>query len=271
MARKTIKDAPWKYQPLADAMLEIRIEDECNDTYGRIRMFQALHLKQPEGVQIPGERTVYHVMEGIDLNHKPKCKPNGITKAGREARKSEDFIKRDFTAEKPFEKCITDMTEVKASDGKLYVSAIFDCYDLAVLGLAMDTNMKATLCKQTLDNAYGAYPMLRGAILHSDRGTQYTSELYRKTIHKYGILQSMNSAGGRCHDNARCESMWARFKEELLYGRYDTAKMTVEQLKTLIWRYFISYWNNRRICSANGGLPPMVKRQQYYDSLQTAA
>ena len=163
------------------------------------------------------------------------------------------------------------MTEIKASDGKLYVSAIFDCYDLAVLGLAMDTNMKATLCEKTLDNAYRAYPMLRGAIIHSDRGTQYTSELYRKAISKYGILQSMNSAGGRCHDNARCESMWARFKEELLYGRYDTTAMTVEQLKTLIWRYFISYWNNRRICSANGGLPPMVKRQQYYDSLLEAA
>ena len=113
--------------------------------------------------------------------------------------------------------------------------------------------------------------MLRGAVLHSDRGTQYTSELYRKAINKYGILQSMNSAGGRCHDNARCESMWARFKEELLYGRYDTTTMTVKQLKTLIWRYFISYWNNRRICSANGGLPPMVKRQQYYASLQEAA
>ena len=167
--------------------------------------------------------------------------------------------------------CVTDMTEIKASDGKLYVSAIFDCYDLAVLGLAMDTNMKATLCDKTLDNAYRAYPMLRGAIIHSDRGTQYTSELYRKAISKYGILQSMNSAGGRCHDNARCESMWARFKEELLYGRYDTTAMTVEQLKTLIWRYFISYWNNRRICSANGGLPPMVKRQQYYDSLLEAA
>jgi len=157
------KATPWKYQPLADAMVAICREDECNDTYGRIRMYQ------------------------------------------------------------------------------------------------------------TLDNAYKAYPMLRGAILHSDRGTQYTSELYRNAINKYGILQSMNSAGGRCHDNARCESMWARFKEELLYGRYDATSMTVEQLKTLIWRYFISYWNNRRICSANGGLPPMVKRQQYYASLQEAA
>ena len=163
------------------------------------------------------------------------------------------------------------MTEIKASDGKLYISAIFDCYDLAVLGLTMDTNMKAGLCEQTLDNAVKAYPMLCGAILHSDRGTQYTSELYRKAMNKYGIRQSMNSAGSRCHDNARCESMWARFKEELLYGRYDTTAMTVEQLKTLIWRYFISYWNNRRICSANGGLPPMIKRQKYYDSLQEAA
>ena len=84
-----------------------------------------------------------------------------------------------------------------------------------------------------------------GSILHSDRGTQYISELYRKAIKKYGIQQSMNSAGGRCHDNARCESMWARFKEELLYDRYDTSKMQVEEEKTLIWRYFISYWNNQ--------------------------
>ena len=70
----------------------------------------------------------------------------------------------------------------------------------------MNTNMRATLCEQTLENACKAYPMLRGAILHSDRGTQYTSELYRKAINRYGIVQSMNSAGGRCHDNARCET-----------------------------------------------------------------
>ena len=75
----------------------------------------------------------------------------------------------------------------------------------------------------------------------------------------------------RCHDNARCESMWARMKSELLYGRYDTEKMNTDELKTIIWRYFISYWNNRRICSANLGLPPMVKRQKYYNSLKEAA
>ncbi len=118
-------------------------------------------------------------------------------------------------------KCVTDITEIKASDGKLYVSAIFNCFDLGVLGLAMETNM--------------------------------------------------NSAGGRCHDNARCESTWVRMKTELLYDRYDTEHMTVGELKILIWRYFLSYWNNRRICSANGGLPPMPKRRRYYEALKLTA
>jgi transposase InsO family protein len=252
-------------------MLDICAEDECNDTYGRIRMHQALELKQLNGIKVPSERTVYRVMEEIGISHRQKRKPNGITKADKEARKSDDLMKRDFKSDKPLKKCVTDMSEVKCMDGKLYVSAVFDCFDSAVLGLAMDTNMKATLCEKTLENTYKAHPGIRGCIIHSDRGTQYTSELYRKAISKYGIIQSMNSAGGRCHDNARCESMWARLKEELLYNRYDVSKMKVETVKTLIWRYFVSYWNNRRICSTNGGLPPMVKREQYYLSLEDAA
>ena len=176
-----------------------------------------------------------------------------------------------LTTNLEFSKCITDITEIPARNGKLYVSAIFDCFDLSVLGLSMGTNMKADLCIQTLENALTAYPALEGAIIHSDRGTQYTSESYRQTIREHHIHQSMNSAGGRCHDNARCESMWARMKTELLYDRYDTKQMTVEELKVLIWRYFLSYWNNRRICSANGGLPPMIKRRQYYETLELAA
>ena len=252
-------------------MLAILAEDECNDAYGRARMHQALLLRQPEGVHIPSERTVYRVMEELGISHHPKHKPNGITKADREARKSDDLLKRDFSADKPLAKCITDITEIKGSDGKLYVSAIFDCFDLTVLGLAMDTNMKAELCQRTLDSAVTAYPELRGTIVHSDRGTQYTSALYRETAARHGIHQSMNSAGGRCHDNARCESMWARMKTELLYDRYDPGKLTVEQLKSLVWRYFLSYWNNRRVCSANDGLPPLAKRQRYYSHIAVVA
>ena len=264
------KNRPWKYKWVADLMWEILREDEYNDTYGRYRMREALLLRFPD-MPIPGERTIYRIMVEIGICHRPRRKPNGITKADKAARKSDNLIKRDFKADRPLEKCITDITEIKCLDGKLYTSAIFDCYDATVLGLAMDTNMKAPLCVQTLKNAYTAYPGIRGSIIHSDRGTQYTSTEYRKAITLYGIKQSMNSDGGRCHDNARCESMWARLKDELFYGRYNPEKMTIDDVKVLIWRYFMSYWNNRRICSSNNGLPPLVKRKQYYLSAKLAA
>ena len=253
-------------------MMEIVEEDECNDTYGRKRMHQALLLKHPDGECVPGESTVYRVMHDIGITHRPRRKPNGITKADREAMKSDDLLKRDFKANKPCEKCVTDITEIKGKDGKLYTSVIFDCFDLAPLGISMDTNMKAELCVETVKNAVKSYPELRGAILHSDRGSQYTSEKYRETLKHVGMVQSMNSTGGRCHDNARCESMWARMKEELFYSRNRKSEdYTVSKLKTMIWRYYMSYWNNRRICSANGGLPPAVKRKRYYESLVSAA
>ena len=307
------RERPWKYQRPADAMREIHDEDVCNDAYGRKRMHQTLLLKQPEGVDIPSERTVYRVMKEIGLVHHPRRRPNGITRADREARKSDDLLKRFFSRfgriicvsiirqkpaiaqksaeiflntkvssiisvctvlnvnrdvmlenantrkiyalsfspffflfpfpfpEKPLEKCVTDITELKAKDGRLYVSAIFDCFDLTVLGLAMDDNMRAELCVRTLDSAAASYPALRGSVVHSDRGSQYTSGAYRAALEKHGIRQSMNSDGGRCHDNARCESMWTRMKCELFYDRITPGNMTVEQLKTLIWRFFISY------------------------------
>lgn len=178
-------------------------------------------------------------------------------------------MNRDFRAGSPLKKCVTDITEIPAKNGKLYVSAICDCYDLGVLGLSMSDNMKTELCTSTIENMVKSNPSVCGMILHSDRGIQYTSASYRAELSRHGIIQSMNSDGGRCHDNARCEAMWARMKEELLYD--DTKQMTIEELKTLIWRYFIIYWNNRRICSANGGLPPMIKRKKYYESLGQVA
>ena len=85
---------------MADAMLDIWPEDECDDTYVRIRMYQALKLKYAAGLHIPSERTVYRVMEEIGLSYRSRPKPNGITKVVREAQKSDDLIKRNFTVPK---------------------------------------------------------------------------------------------------------------------------------------------------------------------------
>ena len=265
------KNAPWKYQALADEMMKIHEEDQYNDCYGRERMYLALQQRKAAGktdIDIPCEATVRKVMAQIGLIHKPRRKPNGITKADRLAQKSDDLLRRDFYADRPLKKAVTDMSEVKAKDGKLYVSAIFDCFDLMPLGIAIEDNMRASLCCHTLENANKSYPDIKGCIIHSDRGSQYTSEEYRAAVKKYGIIQSMNSTGGRCHDNARCESMWARMKEELFYSHEDKPEnYTMKELKTMIWRYYMSYWANRRICTANGGLPPAARRKLYYDHI----
>lgn len=269
---KFIKPSPktWKHEAIAQEIRSIVAEDEWNDTYGKKRIFEALLLRHPDG-GIPSITTIYRILTKMGLIHKAKKKPNGITKADKNARKSDDLLRRNFLADAPFTKCVTDMTEIPVKGGKLYVSALFDCYHLEVLGLAMDTNMRAGLCIKTLSDAHNRHPELRGAIIHSDRGSQYTSHEYRAAMKKHGFIQSMNSDGGRCHDNARCESMWGRMKDELLYGRHDTTKMTATQVKSLIWRYYESYWNNRRICSAIGGVPPRIKLERYYNSLQAVA
>lgn len=99
-------------------------------------------------------------MDRIGLSHHPKCHPNGITRADRKANKLDNLLKRNFESDAPFQKSVTEFTEIKAKDGKLYVSVIFDCYDSSVLGIAMDNNMKRLLVVKTLNSAYTHYPEL---------------------------------------------------------------------------------------------------------------
>ena len=88
-------------------------------------MCQVLTLKQPGNVDVPSERTVYRVMEEIGISHPPRRKPNRITEADQEAKKSDDLLKRDFKAEEPLTKCVTDITEIKARDGKRWWNTVF--------------------------------------------------------------------------------------------------------------------------------------------------
>ncbi len=85
------------------------------------------------------------VIEQIVLIRKSHGKPNGITKDDREARKSDDFLKRDFSDEKPIDKAVTDIGWLKAKDGKIYVSAIFDCFDLMPPGFVIEDNVRGSL------------------------------------------------------------------------------------------------------------------------------
>ena len=256
---------PEKYATLLASIKAILAEDEFNQVYGKRRMYEKLQLDYDCPYCY---NTVAKVMRENGLLQK-RHKPKGLTKADQQAQKSDNLLRRDFSAAAPNQKLVTDITEWTALDGKVYQSAVFDCFDNACLGLSLADHMRAELCIETLIQAAGRYA-LRGAVSHSDRGSQYTSDVFRSTLRQLGVIQSMNSAAGRCHDNAKCESMWARGKQEIM-ALYDTRKMTCEQLKSLIFRYYMGYWNNRRICSAIGGVPPAIMRGAYYEKLADVA
>ena len=257
------KKKPYKYSDLLTIIYSILKEDEENVNYGVKRIFIALKNQH----SFKGSySSIYRICKKNNLLIHYKRRPKGITKADSEAEKAENLIQQDFTAEKPNEKWLTDITEIPCSDGKLYLAPILDCYDGGILSFKMDTNMKAELCVAAFEAACQA-TSARGMILHSDRGSQYTSSMFRKALANHGALQSMSGVG-RCYDNARMESFFATLKKEKLY-QMDTTKLTSNEVKTIVFRY-IYYYNLRRIYSTNFGWPPLVYRQFYYSKQKVA-
>ena len=203
-------------------------------------------------------RTVYRTMSEAGLIHRHR-RPHGITKADTETQNRENLIKRNFSADKPLKKLLTDITEVQCADGKLYVSPILDCFNGEIIALEMRDNMKKELCIDTVKQLREKYGRLDGTVLHSDRGCQYTSYAFRRELVTNGLIQSL-SGTAHCYDNARMESFFATLKKEKLY-QIPTYRMKREEVKTVIFRYIFGYYNTQRINSFNaGGLPPVTLR-----------
>ena len=170
-------------------------------------------------------------MKESGLLHRRR-RPHGITKATTEIQDKENIIKRDFSAEAPMKKLLTDITEIQCLDGKLYVSPVMDCFSGEIVALEMRDNMKKELCIDTVRQLKANCPNLKGAILHSDRGSQYTSEAFREELKKNGMIQSL-SGTGHCFDNARMESFFATLKKEKTY-QIAAYKLTREQVKSIV-------------------------------------
>ena len=258
-------------KPTARKLLSVQIqaildEHPDNKNYGIDRLQTAL---ERNGIHV-SRRTIYRTMSEMGILHKRRT-PRGTTKATTEIQDQENLIKRDFTSEKPLRKLLSDITEIQCNDGKLYVSAVLDCYNGEILSIAMDNNMKKELCIRTVEELKSLYgKKLRGAIFHSDRGSQYTSEAFKNALQKAGLCQS-RSGTGHCFDNARMESFFATLKKEKIY-QISAYKLTREQVKTIIFRYIFVYYNRIRITSFNpGGLAPVAYRKWARSTVALAA
>ena len=230
---------------------EFIAEHPDNINYGINRIQTAL---QQRGINV-SIRSVYRAMKDGNLLHLRRT-PRGITKATTEIEEKENLIKRDFKSDKTLTKLLTDITQIQCIDGKLYISAILDCYNGEIVALEMRNNMKKELCIDTIKQLSN----VRNAVLHSDRGSQYTSFEFKEALRKRGVDQSLSGAG-HCFDNARMESFFATLKKEKLY-RIPTYRMARKDVISIIFRYIYGYYNTIRINSFNRqGLPPVAYRQ----------
>ena len=123
----------------------------------------------------------------------------------------------------------------------------------------MDDNMKKELCIKAFESSCRSQSAV-GMILHSNRGSQFTSAAFRAALARHDAIQSI-SGTGHCYDNARMESFFATLKKEKLY-KIQTEQMPMAQVKSVIFRYIMVYYNRERIYTSNPcGLPPAMYRQ----------
>lgn len=210
--------------------------------YGSPRMTVAL---QREGYACSRNR-VAKLMRRDGLAARVKRKYCRTTVSDHRAA-SENLIKRAFSVCAPDRVLTSDITYIPTNEGWLYLGVVLDLCTRKVVGLSMRSDMTTDLVSEALEQAIARRQLTKGAILHSDRGVQYSSDAYRSIITKHGFVQSM-SRKGDCWDNAPMESFFKTLKVELIYPKKQY--QTRQQAATSIFEYIEIYYNRQRIHSA---------------------
>ena len=167
-------------------------------------------------------------------------------------------IQRDFHADKPNKKWLTDITEFKIGEEKVYLSPIIDCFDGMPITWTVGTSPNAELVNTMLDNAIALLKGNEHPIVHSDRGCHYRWPGWIQRMNEAGLTRSMSKKG--CSpDNSACEGFFGRMKNEMFYGeKWD--KISVEEFISIINQY-MQWYRDKRIKLSLGGLSPMEYRR----------
>lgn len=172
---------------------------------------------------------------------------------------SDNLLARNFYADKPNEKWVSDITYIKIEKSFVYLAVIMDLFSRKIIGWSLDTTMTNQLIIDALEMAISARKVEPGLILHSDRGVQYRSGEYQQLLLSEGIQPSM-SRKGNCWDNAAMESFFARFKVESLYAEDINTK---QEAYTCVFDYIEMFYNGQRRHSTLGYKSPNAFEQQF--------
>lgn len=254
----------WKDRPESDRARQHKewtdqvqeVFDDSRQLYGSPKVTEKL---RQQGVDISA-RTVTRIMNEQQWRSRTVKKYKATTNSKHHLPVQENVLNRAFTASKPDEKWVTDITYIATEEGWLYLASVMDLYSRKIVGWHTSDRMTKELVLQALRQAHGRQRPEGAMLHHSDRGSQYASHEYQQQLKAYDMRGSM-SRKGNCYDNACIESFHSLIKKELIYlNKYETRA----QAEKSILEYIEVFYNQARIHSSIGYATPSHFEDQYY-------
>jgi putative transposase len=241
-------------QRLKELIGEVFVDSD--ETYGHRRVHAELARR---GVRCSVE-LVRALMRQLGM---VPCQPrpwrHSLTEADPVAGPIPDLVGRDFTAEAPGVKMVGDVTYIPTWEGWVFLATVIDCCTKEVIGWAMDDHYKTPLIEAAIRMAARNHHIVPKAVFHSDRGSNYTSEQFAKTLRELDIRQSVGRTG-ICYDNALAESFFGTLKTERVHRtQYPTRQHAINDIA----RYIELRYNFKRLHSALGYRTPREVRDEY--------
>jgi transposase InsO family protein len=218
------------------------IHRKSRNRYGSPRI---THELRKNGVNCSKNR-VASLMRKNYIQAKAKKKFKATTNSKHNYPVAVNLLNQQFQADYPNQVWASDITYVWTSEGWLYLAAILDIWSRKIVGWAMSNRQTKELVVQALKQAIGRRSIESGIIHHSDRGSQYASNEYKKVLNKYGFKQSMSKKGD-CYDNAIMETFFHTLKTELIYWEHYKTR---DDARRSIFEYIEIFYNRERLHSS---------------------
>jgi putative transposase len=236
-----------------------------DQTYGAPRLQAELRLG--DGIAI-GKKRVARLMRELEIHGVSRRRGRvRTTTPDQLAGPAPDLVKRDFTAERPDQTWVADITYVPTHEGWLFLAAVMDLYSRKIVGWSMRDDLEAPLVVDAISMAIARRKPKPGLVHHSDRGSQYTSIAMGRTLRDSKIMASMGSKGDPW-DNACAESCISTIKNELVRRR---TFVTRDQARLALFRYIESFYNPLRRHSSLEMLSPNDHEARYWEDNAAAA
>jgi transposase InsO family protein len=250
--QQAVLNAPDKY---ADLRVKIRtVFDESSGRYG----YRRIHTSLKNEELTVSEKVVRKLMQEEMLIVPNVKRKKYSSYKGEITPAVPNVIERDFHAEQPNMKWLTDITEFHIPAGKIYLSPIIDCFDGLPVSWTIGTSPDAELVNTMLDNAIGTLKDGEHPIIHSDRGAHYRWPGWIERMENAKLTRSMSKKG--CSpDNSACEGFFGRLKNEMFYGR-SWKDVSIEEFIIILDEY-IHWYSEKRIKLSLGGMSPLQYRR----------